>query len=229
MTRALYRSLVQLHPPAFRREFGDEMVSIFDEAAKVDGAGRLFADGVLSLGRQWLVRAGTWKVAVAAMAGFAEILLAYTMAYGPPVGRSCGADVPQAESAAYVTLARFSGQWKGNLKSTGPSGFIELTLAWKGAAWMGTIQLQGPDGGMHGGAVEDIQVEGDVLRFRVRAGDADMNFNGRLRLGRLTGTLEATANGKFGASGPKGKKVGEGIWQMSPASPQTAAAVARRT
>src|SRR4029077_3784644 len=102
-------------------------------------------------------------------------------------------------------------------------------LAWKGAAWMGTIQLQAPDGGMHGGAVEDIQVEGDVLRFRVRAGAADMNFNGRLRLGRLTGTLEATANGKFGASGPKGKKVGEGIWQMSPASPQTAATVARRT
>ena len=32
--RTLYRYLVHLHPPAFRREFAAEMIWIFDEAAE---------------------------------------------------------------------------------------------------------------------------------------------------------------------------------------------------
>jgi len=41
-----------------------------------------------------------------------------------------------------------------------------------------------------------------------------MNFTGQLRQGKLTGTLEATANGKLTASGAKGRVVGQGTWVM---------------
>jgi hypothetical protein len=66
---------------------------------------------------------------------------------------------------------------------------------------------------MHGGPLEEIRVEGDALRFRVEGGDADMTFSGQLRQGKLTGVLEATANGSRFA--PKGRKVGEGTWVMA--------------
>ncbi len=32
MIRAFYRSLIWIHPPSFKHEFGAEMLSIFDEA-----------------------------------------------------------------------------------------------------------------------------------------------------------------------------------------------------
>jgi hypothetical protein len=87
-----------------------------------------------------------------------------------------------------------------------------------GAAWTGKLYLQGQDGVMHGGPLEEIRVEGDALRFRVEAGDAYMTFSGHLRHGKLTGILEATANGARFA--PKGRKVGEGTWVMARAGSQ---------
>jgi hypothetical protein len=68
VTRALYRCLVWMHPPVFRREFAGEMLWIFDEAVQSEGAGPLFLDGFVSLARQWLLRSGVWKV-LAALGG----------------------------------------------------------------------------------------------------------------------------------------------------------------
>jgi hypothetical protein len=65
MTRILYRWLLWLHPPIFRREFAGEMLWIFDEAAAAEGVATLFGDACVSLARQWLLRSGAWKVAVA--------------------------------------------------------------------------------------------------------------------------------------------------------------------
>lgn len=65
MIRNLYRCVVWLHPTSFRREFGEEMLWLFDEASENDGVLGLFADGFASLARQWLLRSGSWKVAVA--------------------------------------------------------------------------------------------------------------------------------------------------------------------
>ena len=76
MTRSLYRFLVRLHPPAFRQQFADEMLWIFDEAGAVEGVAPYFADGLVSLVRQWLIREGTWKIAVAAIGGLLHISLA---------------------------------------------------------------------------------------------------------------------------------------------------------
>jgi hypothetical protein len=55
MVRALYTTLVRLHPRAFHRRFGEEMLSIFDHTP---GTGRaaLVGDAIVSLVRQWFLR-----------------------------------------------------------------------------------------------------------------------------------------------------------------------------
>src|SRR5947199_4942606 len=74
MLRALYRCLLLLHPPAFRRRFGAEMLSIFDDAAESDGAGSLLLDGFFSVARQWVLRTGAWKVAAAVAGACVQVL-----------------------------------------------------------------------------------------------------------------------------------------------------------
>jgi hypothetical protein len=71
--RTLYKYLVRLHPPAFRREFAAEMLWIFDEAAESEGALSLCFDGFVSLARQWVLRSGSWKLAVAGMGACVQI------------------------------------------------------------------------------------------------------------------------------------------------------------
>src|SRR5258707_10549253 len=56
MFRSLYRLLLYLHPPLFRKRFAEEMLWIFDEAAETQGVLRLFADAFVSLLRQSAVR-----------------------------------------------------------------------------------------------------------------------------------------------------------------------------
>jgi hypothetical protein len=56
MLRFLYLWLVRLHPRRFQKRFGDEMLSIFDEAQGRVGAAKLLGDGAVSLVRQWTLR-----------------------------------------------------------------------------------------------------------------------------------------------------------------------------
>ena len=62
MMRSLYACLVWIHPRAFRRAFGDQMLCIFDEMTRhgVSASG-LALDGVVSLVRQWFLRQGLWR------------------------------------------------------------------------------------------------------------------------------------------------------------------------
>ena len=78
MIRLLYRWLLWLHPPAFRRQFAHEMLWIFDEESS-HGVTRLFADGLVSLARQWLVRSGVWKLVPAAAGGLLTLLAGLTL------------------------------------------------------------------------------------------------------------------------------------------------------
>jgi hypothetical protein len=73
MTRALYTSLLRLHPPAFRRRFANEMLWIFDEARLSEGALILLFDLLISVMRQWLVRSGVWKAALALALGALQV------------------------------------------------------------------------------------------------------------------------------------------------------------
>jgi hypothetical protein len=80
VTRTLYQGLVWLHPPAFRAEFGGEMQWIFDEVsneASVAGVAALFADAVVSLLRQWIVRYGMWKIAAGFVGGLLHMWLVF--------------------------------------------------------------------------------------------------------------------------------------------------------
>ena len=51
-----YRAIVRLHPAAFRREFGREMVLDFEDAQGSHGVVALYWDALLSLVRQWTAR-----------------------------------------------------------------------------------------------------------------------------------------------------------------------------
>ena len=80
MTRALYAGLVWLHPPRFRAEFGDEMLWIFDESAPRAApaeVARLFADGAVSILRQWIIGCGTWKIAAGFLGGILHLWLVF--------------------------------------------------------------------------------------------------------------------------------------------------------
>jgi len=56
MLRSLYRWVLRLHPPGFRKRFADEMLSIFDHSSGKTAELRLLADGWVSLARQWTLR-----------------------------------------------------------------------------------------------------------------------------------------------------------------------------
>jgi hypothetical protein len=75
MTRALYASLLRLHPPAFRRKFGREMLWIFDEARVSEGAFVPLFDLLISFLRQWLLRSGAWKLLPALIGAVAQVVL----------------------------------------------------------------------------------------------------------------------------------------------------------
>lgn len=70
-----YQFLVRLHPRTFRERFGPEMVSVFDEAP-ADGKLALFADCLVSLARQWVLRSALWIIAVAGLGALAQMALA---------------------------------------------------------------------------------------------------------------------------------------------------------
>jgi hypothetical protein len=80
MTRSLYRSLLWLHPPAFRRQFAGEMLWIFDQAAPAEGSLRLMLDGVLSLLRQWVLGCGAWKALAGALVASLQLLFVAPLA-----------------------------------------------------------------------------------------------------------------------------------------------------
>ena len=63
--RILYTCLLCLHPPAFRRGFGAEMLSLFDETRNSDSSLLLCVDCFTSLLRQCVLLFGSWKVPLA--------------------------------------------------------------------------------------------------------------------------------------------------------------------
>jgi hypothetical protein len=63
-----------LHPRAFRQQFAGEMLWIFDEMRR-NGVGPLFADGVVSLARRWVIRRGAWKVGAAILCAWLHMFL----------------------------------------------------------------------------------------------------------------------------------------------------------
>ncbi len=79
--RPVYRALLWLHPPFFRKRFADEMLWLFDETVATEGAVALLLDGLISMLRQWLLRprssrivpARSWRVAAAVLGALLQV------------------------------------------------------------------------------------------------------------------------------------------------------------
>jgi hypothetical protein len=56
MIRRLYELLIRSHPDRFRRRFGEQMLSIFDDSTRVRSGFHLLTDAFVSLLRQHLLR-----------------------------------------------------------------------------------------------------------------------------------------------------------------------------
>jgi hypothetical protein len=74
MTRSFYQFILWMHPPAFRRRFRDEMLSIFDEGGARHLGFALLLDGLSSFARQWLLRTDSWKILIAVSGAFIQVL-----------------------------------------------------------------------------------------------------------------------------------------------------------
>ena len=185
MRRILYRGLLQLHPAQFRTEFAPDMLWIFELETAAGRAWPLFLDALGSVGRQWLLRSGAWKAAAGALGGFVIVAGMLGMT-GPALlghGAVCG-----------VPPEQFRGRWAGSVHLSGMAGLMEITLDRQGGAWRGEYHLRGPRGDSRSGPAEDIRVEGDTLRFRVKPAGTELTFVGRLSRHRLSGQLEPAGN-----------------------------------
>jgi hypothetical protein len=75
MSRLFYRLLLRLHPPNFREKFADEMLCVFDELAGERSGLLLVADGLGSLGRQWVWGFGLWKAILALILAMLPVIV----------------------------------------------------------------------------------------------------------------------------------------------------------
>jgi D-alanyl-D-alanine carboxypeptidase len=108
--RSLYRGLLRLHPPPFRQRFEEEMMATFDEAAAKQNLLGLFADSLLSLTRQWLLRPTSWRVPLtqAAFATSADVpLFAWDRINVSAPGLSAG----RLMQGSFISLALFASAW----------------------------------------------------------------------------------------------------------------------
>jgi hypothetical protein len=107
MTRALYRCLLWLHPPVFRREFSGEMLWIFDEAAQSGTTRPLFSDAFISLARQWCLRSGYWKYAVVTLGAVLQTSIGGVLLLGIAQD-SASSDVSSAANPQLAVLMRLT-------------------------------------------------------------------------------------------------------------------------
>jgi hypothetical protein len=124
MTRALYRCLVWLHPPYFRREFGGEMLWIFDEAAQTGAVSPLIADVLISLARQWCLRSSYWKFALAPLGALFQVTLGSALIIG--IGQGPGpSNLSVAENPELAALMRLA-----TLTAVGLVAAIMFLVVW---------------------------------------------------------------------------------------------------
>jgi hypothetical protein len=95
-----------MHPQAFRREFADEMLCIYEEA----GSASFFADALVSLTRQWLLRSGGWKIAVVLAGALLQMSLGgiLWLSIGRLPGQTGWSAEPHPEIAAMMRLVVLS-------------------------------------------------------------------------------------------------------------------------
>ena len=63
MRRGLYRLLLSLHPGAFRRQFAEEMLGVFDEAEAEGRSAKFCSSAAWSVALHWVRHPMLWKIA----------------------------------------------------------------------------------------------------------------------------------------------------------------------
>ncbi len=122
-------------------------------------------------------------VSAAAVAGLIGLTL--------PAGMAAQSPGPAAE---------LLGTWRGPFATEGPSGTMNLTVAWDGADYEVTSDVQG-EGVPPGGEVREWRVEGTVFSFAQAFGEYEVLFRGELVEGTLRGTIEAYQYGTLVITG----------------------------
>jgi hypothetical protein len=124
MTRALYRCLVWMHPPVFRREFAGEMLWIYDEAAQSENVVPLLLDGFVSLARQWLLRSGFWKLFAALAGALFQVSIGGALLFS--IGRlQSGPSSSAAENPELAAMMRL-----GALTAVGLAAAVVFLVFW---------------------------------------------------------------------------------------------------
>lgn len=128
--RLLYRILISCHPSKFRRAFGDEMLWIFDRSVAEQRSSGIFADALLSVLRQWLLRSGIWKVPVALLGGLIAPILGLELLQAMQV-RMSGFSINSAPTSTrdFVLLAGISLALLSILTVTAVT--LSLWLSWR--------------------------------------------------------------------------------------------------
>jgi hypothetical protein len=106
MMRSLYRSVLLLHPPDFRRQFAGEMLWIFDEASASEGAIKLLGDGVLSLIRQWMLGSGAWKLVAGALLAIMQLLFLSGLAHIERAGAATPHPLPASLHSGDIVFSQ---------------------------------------------------------------------------------------------------------------------------
>jgi hypothetical protein len=193
MMRLLYRSLLRLHPAAFRERYASEMLWLFDEGAGSLGAPTFLADGVVSLARQWLVRSNAWTMAAGGLGAFVLIGGMLGMA-SFPLRHVYGPVFEEVDFAAHSVSgppAQFDGHWSGYFLFPGPAGQMGFTLSRMNGLWSGDLEVRGADGVLHRGVAEDIHVGADSLSFSFKTNRGEMIYRGQMVQGKLRGYVRA--------------------------------------
>jgi len=192
MTRFLYRCILGLHPPHFRREFAGEMLWVFDESTGAENPAALLYDALVSLARQWLLRSGSWKIGVALAGAALQIAVGSVgmLVFARPHMETLGSE------------ASLRGVWSGVLESGGVSKPVELVFDHDRGSWLGVFTAAAQTS-----SVMDFEARTSNIAFRVPAAEGDLHFRGRLMAGKLSGTVQRS-----------GESIG--FWQV--ARPRTA-------
>jgi CubicO group peptidase (beta-lactamase class C family) len=166
-----------MHPRAFRREFGHEMMWIFDQVAAKESTVPLLADGVVSLARQWAVHGGLREAfaSEAAMAPSSEAAKGVFVweHIGVPDTRLPISRVIQGSAVALAFLAMLSFAAFRPVKSR--------AMEWVGANREGGPESrQAPKGGVNGGVSGGVGLQRQAVEGQAAKTPATYQFMGWL-------------------------------------------------
>lgn len=104
-----------------------------------------------------------------------------------------------------------SGEWTGTMEAGSRPGTVELTLNRDGAVWSATVKINW-NGMEFANPVRTLSVTDKEVTLTTEIGGATASFTGRVAGQTITGTIEATANGRV---------VGTGSWTVTRNTPVT--------